>query len=47
MAEIVCTVRVAAPFSAPARLGKVIYTDVWLWDKSGKFQLDTLTEGQL
>jgi periplasmic protein TonB len=22
------------------------YTEVWLWDKSGKFQLDTLTEGQ-
>jgi len=25
----------------------VVYTDVWLWDKSGRFQLDTLTEGQL
>jgi periplasmic protein TonB len=25
----------------------VTYTDIWLWDKSGKFQLDTLTEGQL
>jgi hypothetical protein len=24
----------------------VTYTDVWLWHKSGKFQLDTLTEGQ-
>ncbi len=22
-------------------------TDTWLWDKSGRFQLDTLTEGQL
>ena len=29
-----------------ARLGKVVYTDTWLWHKSGKFQLDTLTEGQ-
>ena len=47
MAEIVRTVRAAAPLPAPARLGKVTYTDVWLWDKSGKFQLDTLTEGQL
>jgi hypothetical protein len=28
------------------RLGKVTYTDTWLWDKSGHFQLDTLTEGQ-
>jgi len=24
----------------------VTYTDVWLWHKSGQFQLDTLTEGQ-
>lgn len=47
MAEIVRTVRAAAPFPAPARMGRVTYTDVWLWDKSGKFQLDTLTEGQL
>ena len=30
-----------------ARIGKVTYTDTWLWDKSGRFQLDTLTEGQL
>jgi hypothetical protein len=27
-------------------MGSVTYTDVWLWDKSGNFQLDTLTEGQ-
>jgi len=27
-------------------MGKVTYTDTWLWDKSGHFQLDTLTEGQ-
>jgi len=47
MAEIVRTVRAAAPFPAPARMGRVTYTDVWLWDKSGQFQLDTLTEGQL
>ena len=26
---------------------KVTYTETWLWDKSGHFQLDTLTEGQL
>jgi len=24
----------------------VVYSDVWLWHKSGHFQLDTLTEGQ-
>lgn len=46
MAEIERTVRQAAPFPAPTRLGKVVYTDTWLWHKSGKFQLDTLTEGQ-
>ncbi len=46
MAEIERTVRAAGPFPAPTRLGKVTYTDTWLWDKSGKFQLDTLTEGQ-
>lgn len=47
MAEIVRTVRAAAPYPVPARMGRVTYTDVWLWDKSGRFQLDTLTEGQL
>jgi hypothetical protein len=46
MAEIEKTVRSAAPFPAPAKMGKVVYTDTWLWHKSGRFQLDTLTEGQ-
>lgn len=46
MAEIERTIRQASPFPAPVRLGKVVYTDTWLWDKSGHFQLDTLTEGQ-
>lgn len=46
IAEIERTVRRASPFPAPTRLGKVVYTDTWLWHKSGKFQLDTLTEGQ-
>lgn len=46
IAEIERTVRAAAPFPAPARMGKVVYTDTWLWHKSGRFQLDTLTEGQ-
>jgi hypothetical protein len=44
--EIERTVRAAAPFPVPARMGKVVYTDTWLWHKSGQFQLDTLTEGQ-
>jgi protein TonB len=47
MAEIVRTVRAAAPYPVPTRMGRVTYSDIWLWDKSGKFQLDTLTEGQL
>lgn len=47
MTEILRTVRAAAPYPVPARMGRVTYTDVWLWDKSGQFQLDTLTEGQM
>ncbi len=47
MKEIERTVRAAAPFPTPTRLGRVTYIDTWLWDKSGRFQLDTLTEGQL
>ena len=47
MAEIERAVRAAAPFPAPIKLGSVTYTDTWLWHKSGRFQLDTLTEGQL
>jgi hypothetical protein len=46
IADIEKTVRDAAPFPVPARMGKVVYTDTWLWHKSGRFQLDTLTEGQ-
>ena len=46
MAEIERMIRKASPFPAPTRLGKVVYTDTWLWHKSGQFQLDTLTEGQ-
>ncbi len=45
--EIERTVRAAAPFPVPQRMGRVTYTDTWLWHKSGQFQLDTLTEGQL
>lgn len=47
MADIEHTVRSAAPYPAPVRLGRVTYTDTWLWHKSGTFQLDTLTEGQI
>ena len=46
VAEIERTARAAAPYPIPERLGRVTYTDTWLWHKSGRFQLDTLTEGQ-
>ena len=36
----------AAPFPAPPS-GTAAYTETWLWDASGQFQLHTLTEGQL
>ena len=36
----------SAPFPAPSSFKRVRYTDTWLWHKSGRFQLDTLTEGQ-
>ena len=45
--EIERTVRAAAPFPALARMGRVTYTETWLWDKSGRFQLHSLSEGQL
>lgn len=45
--EIEQMVRAAAPFPVATQLGYVTYTDTWLWHKSGQFQLDTLTEGQL
>jgi hypothetical protein len=35
VAEIERTVRAAAPYPAPARMGKVVWTDTWLWHKSG------------
>ncbi len=43
---VVAMIRKAGPFPAPAKMGKAVYTDIWLVHKSGNFQLDTLTEGQ-
>ena len=45
--EIERSIKAAEPFPAPVHLGRVRYTETWLWHKSGKFQLDTLTEGQI
>ncbi|MBU1359564.1 MAG: hypothetical protein KKC85_04575 [Gammaproteobacteria bacterium] len=47
IAEIERTVLAASPYPAAARLGKLTWTDTWLWDKGGHFQLDTLSEGQM
>ena len=46
MREIETTVRQAAPYPVPVHMARVVYSDVWLWHESGRFQLDTLTEGQ-
>ena len=46
MQQIERMVKAAAPDPVPQHMSQVTYTDVWLWHKSGKFQLDTLTEGQ-
>jgi hypothetical protein len=39
-------IRDASPLPNPGKLGAHTYVDTWLWDKSGQFQLDTLTLGQ-
>jgi hypothetical protein len=46
MQQIERMVKAAAPYPVPLHMSQVTYTDVWLWHQSGKFQLDTLTEGQ-
>ncbi|GAA4341085.1 hypothetical protein GCM10023165_21470 [Variovorax defluvii] len=46
IAEIERTVLNAAPYPAATRIGKLTWTETWLWDKGGHFQLDTLSEGQ-
>lgn len=46
IAEIERTIRAAAPYPVAAALPHQLYTETWLWDKSGRFQLDSLTEGQ-
>ena len=43
---IAALIRAASPLPNPGKLGAHTYIDVWLWDKSGNFQLATLTQGQ-
>ena len=39
-------IKAASPLPSPGGLGGHTYVDTWLWDKSGNFQLDSLTLGQ-
>lgn len=47
MRQIEQLIHRAAPYPAPLHLHSVTYTDTWLWHQSGRFQLHTLSEGQL
>jgi protein TonB len=44
---VVSLIRSAAPLPPPVKLGSVKFVEIWLVDKSGLFQVDSLTEGQL
>ena len=44
---VVSLIRRASPLPPPARIGGVKFVEVWLVDKSGRFQVHSLTEGQL
>jgi periplasmic protein TonB len=44
---VVSMIRRASPLPPPARIGRVKFVEVWLVDKSGRFQVHSLTEGQL
>jgi protein TonB len=35
-----------SPLPVPSRMGGAKFTEIWLVDKSGRFPLDALTEGQ-
>ncbi|MET3496071.1 hypothetical protein [Variovorax boronicumulans] len=39
-------IKATSPLPSPGKLGGHTYVDTWLWDKSGKFQLDSITLGQ-
>lgn len=43
---IVQLIKRAGPYPAPAKMGLTTVSEIWLVDKSGNFQVDTLTEGQ-
>lgn len=39
-------IKAASPLPSPGKLGGHTYVDTWLWDRSDKFQIDSLTQGQ-
>jgi hypothetical protein len=46
---VMALIRGASPFPAPSRIGEgtgIVWREIWLVDKSGRFQVDSLTEGQ-
>jgi len=44
---VLAMIHKASPFPALAQPGSMKFVEVWLVDHSGRFQLHTLTEGQL
>ena len=44
---VVELIRRAAALPPPVRMGRVRSIEIWLVDRSGRFQVDSLTEGQL
>jgi protein TonB len=44
---VVSMIHRASPLPPPARIGRVKFVEVWLVDKSGRFQVHSLTEGQV
>lgn len=45
---VMALIRAASPFPAPRQMGEggIVWREIWLVDKSGRFQVDSLTEGQ-
>lgn len=46
MREIERTLLAAAPYPTTLQGESMVFTETWLWHKSGRFQLLSLTEGQ-
>jgi len=45
--RVIAMVHKASPFPEPRKLGATKFLEVWMVDRGGKFQVHTLTEGQL